>query len=107
MVLQSLTDTAPDAALGVADVRLPTALTDHAGGLAILFLPATTIGGTLDALVHGYPALRRHLYADSGALRGYVNIFLNEDEVRTLSGGLATRVFDGDVVMIVPSIAGG
>ena len=107
MVLQALTSLTQGSARGVAELRLPTALADHCDGHAVLHLPAATIGEALDALIRRYPALRRHLHADTGELRGYVNIFLNADEVRTLSAGLATRVLDGDVIMIVPSIAGG
>ena len=107
MVLQALTPFVQGSAQGMAEIRLPTALTDHCDGRAAVRLPAATISEALDNLVRGWPALRRHLYADSGALRGYVNIFLNDDEVRTLAAGFGTRVRDGDVIMIVPSIAGG
>lgn len=96
-----------DVAAGRAEIRLPTALTDHCDGQNVLFLPARTIADALDGLVRAHPALRRHLFADTGGLRGYVNVFLNEDEVRTLPAGLSARVRDGDVIMVVPSIAGG
>ncbi|HEX6694474.1 MAG TPA: MoaD/ThiS family protein [Longimicrobiales bacterium] len=107
MVLQELTSLSRDAADGRAEIRLPTALIDHCGGQAVLFLPARTIGDALDGLVAAHPALRRHLFADTGGLRGYVNVFLNEDELRTLPAGLSERVQEGDVIMVVPSIAGG
>ena len=90
-----------------AVVHLPTALVDHTGGNASVLVEASTIEGSLRALVGRHPALRRHLYADTGELRGYVNVFLNEDEMRTLPDGMGTRVSEGDVLMIVPSIAGG
>jgi adenylyltransferase/sulfurtransferase len=57
--------------------------------------------------VDRHPPLRRHLYDDKGERRGYVNVFLNDDEVRGLAHDFGTSVRDGDTLMIVPSIAGG
>jgi molybdopterin converting factor small subunit len=65
-----------------------------------------TVAHALDSLSNAHPQLRRHLYTEHGELRSYVNVFVNEDDVRTL-GGLETTIHDDDTVMIVPSIAGG
>jgi molybdopterin converting factor small subunit len=90
----------------MALVRIPAALRDYTGGTAELDVTADTVASALDHLSANYPQLRRHLYADNGELRSYVNVFLNEDDVRTLSG-LGTMVGAQDTLMIVPSIAGG
>lgn len=87
-------------------VRLPAPLRAYADSRSEVELRAATVGAALDGLTELYPPLRRHLYAEDGALRSYVNVFLNEDDVRTLEGP-DTAVEEGDVVMIVPSIAGG
>ena len=94
MALQSFRSGAADLAV----VQLPTALVDHAGGAASVMVEASTIRESLCSLVGSFPALRRHLYADTGELRGYVNVFLNEDEVRTLPHGMDTAVAAGDVL---------
>lgn len=88
-------------------VQLPHALREHTDGRDAVDVAGDTVTDALDNLVSRHPALRRHLYDDSGALRGYVNVYLNQDEVRGLSAGAATAVAHGDTIMIVPSIAGG
>jgi molybdopterin converting factor small subunit len=87
-------------------VRLPTPLRAFAEGRAEVEVPAETVGEALSTLAARYPTLRRHLYGENGALRDYVNAFVNEDDVRVLDGA-ATRLAPGDRVTILPSIAGG
>jgi molybdopterin converting factor small subunit len=65
-----------------------------------------TVGAVLSELTGKHPALKPHLYTDAGELRAFVNIFLNDEDVRHLQGE-ATAVQQGDRLMIVPSIAGG
>ncbi len=65
-----------------------------------------TVAIALHSLSSAFPELRRHLYTEQGELRSYVNVFVNEDDVRTLAG-LQTNVSEHDTLMIVPSIAGG
>ncbi len=60
----------------------------------------------LDSLTALHPALRRHLFGDDGALRSFVNVYVNDEDIRYLSKG-DTTVEDGDTVSIIPSIAGG
>ncbi|HEX7181220.1 MAG TPA: ubiquitin-like small modifier protein 1 [Thermoanaerobaculia bacterium] len=67
---------------------------------------AATVGEALSRLTEQYPSLRRHLYTDDGALRSFVNIFLNDEDVRRLENQ-QTRVSQGDTLLIIPSIAGG
>jgi len=88
-------------------VHLPAPLRPYAGGAAEIAVAATTVEAALAALVSQHPRLRRHLFMDMGALRGYVNVFVNEAEMRTLPKAGATRLAPGDVITILPSIAGG
>ena len=90
----------------MALVRIPAALRDYTGGTAELDVTGDTVASALNHLSASYPQLRRHLYAENGELRSYVNVFVNEDDVRTLKG-LKTEVHAHDTLMIVPSIAGG
>ena len=90
----------------MALVRIPAALRDYTGGTAELDVTGDTVASALNHLSANYPQIRRHLYAENGELRSYVNVFVNEDDVRTLNG-LETPVREDDTVMIVPSIAGG
>lgn len=99
------TRVAPTASPEVS-VRLPGPLREHVGGSADVQVSAVTVGDALRELVHSYPALRRHLFTDDGVLRGYVNVYLNEIDTRD-RGGSAAPVASGDVLTIVPSIAGG
>ena len=87
-------------------VRIPAALRDYTGGSAQLPVNAHNVQIALHVLSAAYPQLRRHLYTEQGELRSYVNVFVNEDDVRTLNG-LDTPVGADDTLMIVPSIAGG
>ena len=87
-------------------LRIPAPLQPLARGAAELELQARTVGEALAQLVDQFPALRRHLYDDTGALRGFVNIYLNDEDAR-YNGGDAAPVSANDVITIVPSVAGG
>ena len=87
-------------------VRIPSALRPYAGGQKEIALEAATVEAALLGLTSQYPALQPHLYDEAGALRQYVNVFVNEQDVRGLQGA-ATPLQNGDRMMIVPSIAGG
>jgi sulfur-carrier protein adenylyltransferase/sulfurtransferase len=90
----------------VATIRIPAALRDYTDGSAAVEVAAASIGEALEGVAAKHPRLRRHLYTERGDLRSYVNVFVNENEIRSLEG-MDTKVGDGDSVMIVPSIAGG
>ncbi len=87
-------------------VRVPTPLRPYTDGQKEVLVGAETVGKALDQLTEQYPALRQHLYDDTGGLRPYVNLFLNEEDVRGLDGQ-DTSLSEGDRLTIVPSIAGG
>ncbi|MBT2597356.1 MoaD/ThiS family protein [Arthrobacter sp. ISL-72] len=90
-------------------VVLPSVLQPLAGGQSILTAPtdgAVTVGLLLDSLTADYPVLARRLRDETGALRRYVNIYVNGDEVRRLNG-LETEVAAGQEVVIIQSVAGG
>jgi len=87
-------------------INIPTPLRQYAGKQAAVDVKAATIGEALAALVAGHPDLRRHLYTGEGKLRAFVNVYLNDEDVRYLQKD-ATAVTDGDSISIVPSIAGG
>ena len=87
-------------------ILVPTPLRQYAGKQAAIDVQATTVGEALNTLTSTYPDLRKHLYSDDGKLRAFVNLYLNDDDIRYLQQG-QTVVKDGDTLSIVPSIAGG
>src|SRR3954463_14691012 len=87
-------------------VSIPTPLRGFTGGCDTIDLPGETVGQMLDGLLAAHAGLRRHLIQEDGRLRTFVNLYLNETDIRHLSS-TATPVRPGDVLTIVPSIAGG
>ncbi len=87
-------------------IQIPTPLRQYAGKQPAVEVKASTIGEALTGLISQHPELRRHLYNDDGKLRAFVNVYLNDEDVRYLQKD-ATAVADGDNISIVPSIAGG
>ncbi len=87
-------------------ILVPTPLRQYAGKQSAVEVPAATVGEALNGLTSAYPDLRKHLYSDEGKLRAFVNVYLNDEDIRYLQND-ATAVKDGDTLSIVPSIAGG
>ena len=87
-------------------ITIPAPLRQFSGGQSQLTVEAKTAGEALDLLTSTHAALRRHLFNDQNALRNFVNVYLNDEDIRHASGP-DTPVKDGDTIMIVPSIAGG
>jgi len=87
-------------------VIIPTPLRPYAGKRENVELTAATVGEALNSLTAQHAELRRHLYADDGRLRSFVNVYVNDDDIRFLQKE-KTPLRDGDTISIVPSIAGG
>ena len=87
-------------------VMIPTPLRTYVGGQEVLELAGTTIGAVLENLSQKYPDLKRHLFSEEGKLRNFVNVYLNDEDIRYLQRQ-DTAVEDNDTISIVPSIAGG
>lgn len=87
-------------------IEIPTALRRFTDGAAKIDCRAGTIGDALDELTTRFPAIARHVRDDSGQIRQFLNVYLNEEDIRFL-GGESCSVKDGDRVLLVPSIAGG
>jgi molybdopterin/thiamine biosynthesis adenylyltransferase/rhodanese-related sulfurtransferase/molybdopterin converting factor small subunit len=90
----------------MAKILIPTPLRQFAGKQDSVVLAGATVGEVLQSLTSQYAELRRHLYNDEGKLRSFVNVYVNDDDIRYLDKE-ATALKDGDTVSIVPSIAGG
>ena len=89
----------------MAVVRIPTVLRPQAGGEARVEVAGATLGEVLRALVAAHPALEERLL-DGDRVRGYVNVFVDDEDVRYL-GGLDAPVGEGSEVTIMPAVAGG
>ncbi|HEX6728896.1 MAG TPA: molybdopterin-synthase adenylyltransferase MoeB [Pyrinomonadaceae bacterium] len=87
-------------------ISIPAPLRQFTAGQSQIEVEAKTAGEALDLLTTTHTALRRHLFNDRNALRNFVNVYLNDEDIRH-SSGVDTPVRDGDTIMIVPSIAGG
>jgi len=90
----------------MAKVLIPTPLRQYAGGQKEVEVSGATVGEVLTALTTEFAGLRNHLYTSDGKLRTFVNVYLNDDDVRYLDRD-RTAVAAGDTLSIVPSIAGG
>ena len=88
------------------EVRLPTVLRPQAGGQSTVEVGGGTIGEVLTSLVATYPGLAGQVLTDDGTLHRFVNVYVNDDDVRYLDQ-LDTKVADGDTVSILPAVAGG
>jgi molybdopterin synthase sulfur carrier subunit len=88
------------------EVRLPTLLRPAASGQAVVNIDGATIGEVLGGLQAAYPGVEGQLLTGEGTLHRFVNVYVNDDDVRYLDK-LETKVNDGDVVSILPAVAGG
>jgi len=87
-------------------ITIPTPLRQYSGKQPTVEVKAGTVGEALSGLVSTHPSLRRHLFLDDGKLRSFVNVYLNDEDIRYLQKE-ATTVHESDTISIVPSIAGG
>jgi adenylyltransferase/sulfurtransferase len=90
----------------MAKILIPTPLRQYADKKDTIELSGSTVGEVLTALTTQHADLRKHLFNDEGKLRSFVNVYLNDEDIRYLEKD-KTAVKDGDTLSIVPSIAGG
>ena len=91
----------------MAKVLIPTPLRQFADKHDSVDLTGTTVAEVLASLTQKFPDLRKQLFNDEGKMRSFVNVYLNDDDIRYLDGKEATTVKDSDELTIIPSIAGG
>jgi molybdopterin converting factor small subunit len=87
-------------------IHIPTPLRQYADKKAALQVSGATVGEGLRNLTSEHPELKKHLFTDEGKLRAFVNVYINDEDIRYLKNA-DTVVKEGDEVAIVPSIAGG
>jgi MoaD family protein len=90
----------------MSKIHIPTPLRQYVGKQAAVEVSGATVGDAMNALVAQHPDLRKHLYTEEGKLRAFVNLYVNDEDIRYLQKE-ATALKDGDQISIVPSIAGG
>jgi len=90
----------------MAKILIPTPLRQYAEKNNSVDIAAATVGEALASLTTQFPDLRKNLYNDEGKLRSFVNVYVNDEDIRYLQKD-ATAIADGDTISIVPSIAGG
>jgi len=88
-------------------IFIPTPLRPFAAGKDAVEVEAATISDALDSLTQVQPDLRKHLFTGEGKLRAFVNLYLNDEDVRYLPAKEATTITAADTLSIIPSIAGG
>ena len=88
-------------------IHIPTPLRGFTDKKDAVSVGGATVAEGLAALTTAYPAMRQHLFTPEGKLRSFVNVYLNDDDVRYLPAGDATAISESDELTIIPSIAGG
>jgi MoaD family protein len=90
----------------VSTVKIPPVLRGSVGGAKEVEAEGRSVGEVLRALASQHPATESQLFAEDGGLNRYVNVYLNDEDVRVLEG-LDTSVSGGDTIVILPAMAGG
>jgi MoaD family protein len=88
------------------EVRIPTILRQYTGGEKQVTADGASLGSLVDDLDTKFPGLKSRLVTDQGALHRFVNVYVNDEDVR-FTGALDTGLSDGDEVTILPAVAGG
>ncbi|MBU6495962.1 MAG: MoaD/ThiS family protein [Acidobacteria bacterium] len=89
-----------------ATLRVPTVLRPAVGGHALLEVEGATIGEVLKNVTAQYPSVTGQLLADDGTLHRFLNVYVNDDDVRYI-GGVDAPVKDNDEITLLPAVAGG
>ena len=87
-------------------MKIPPVLRTHTRGESQVAADGSTVGDILESLGEAHPDTRSQLFSEDGELNRYVNVYLNDEDVRVLDG-LETAIDDGDTVVILPAMAGG
>ena len=90
----------------MATIKIPPVLRPSVGGAKEVEASGVNVGEVLRGLADQHPATESQLFAEGGELNRYVNVYLNDEDVRVLDG-LETTVGDSDTVVILPAMAGG
>jgi molybdopterin converting factor small subunit len=90
----------------MATIRIPPVLRPSVGGEREVSAAGATVGEVLRSLAEAHPETRGQLFDDAGELNRYVNVYLNDEDVRVLDG-LDTAVGEADGIVILPAMAGG
>jgi molybdopterin converting factor small subunit len=88
-------------------IFIPTPLRPYTGGQSSIVIDASSVAAALDQLTQSFPDLRKHLFTPEGKVRAFVNLYLNDEDIRYLPEKEATAVSPTDTLSIIPSIAGG
>jgi molybdopterin converting factor small subunit len=87
-------------------VRVPTILRTYTGGSSTVTADGATVGEVIDNLESAHPGIRARVVDETGALRRFVNIYLDDEDIR-FGDGLDSQVTAGSTVSIIPAVAGG
>ena len=90
----------------MAKVLIPTPLRQFTGRQDAVAASGATVGEVLDSLTAQFPELRKQIFTDDGKLRSFVNVYLNDEDIR-FAQGKGTPVKDGDEISVITAIAGG
>ena len=88
------------------EIRIPTILRNYTGGAKSVEATGETLAALVDNLDAQHPGIKARLVTESGALHRFVNVYVNDEDVRFL-GSLDAKLNDGDTVTILPAVAGG
>ena len=89
------------------NIEIPTPLRVYTANQSAVAVDAATVSEAVSALLRRYPEFRKHLYTPDGKLRSFVNLYLNDEDIRYLPQREETAVKGSDTLSIIPSIAGG
>ena len=89
-----------------AKIEIPSALQKFVNNQQVVDVPVGTVKNVFHGLISEYGELQNHLYDEDGKIRSFINIYLNDEDIR-YAQNLDTEVKEGDILQIVPSIAGG
>ena len=88
------------------EIIIPLVLRQYAENRDSVKLSGQNIGELLDNLMQKFPNMKKHLFSEDGQIRNFVNVYVNDDDIRYLENN-ATQLKEGDVISIIPSVAGG